>query len=135
MTAPLDLTRLRDNADLVRLNPELLAEPAEKPSKGAKYGNVRTTFQGREYASKREAQRAQELDLMEKAGEIAGWLPQWPFRLAGGIRYVCDFLVLLPDGTWRAEDVKSSATRKIATYRLKRKLYRERYHMEIMEVE
>ena len=130
----LDLSSLRENPDLVRLNPGLLAEPAEKPSKGAKYGNVRTTFQGREYASKREAQRAQELDLMEKAGEIAGWLPQWPFRLAGGIKYVCDFLVLQNDGTWRAEDVKSSATRKIATYRLKRKLYRERYGRDIQEV-
>src|SRR5574343_678138 len=135
MTNSLDLSSLRENPDLVRLNTELLAEPAEKPSKGAKYGNVRTTFQGREYASKREAQRAQELDLMEKAGEIVYWWPQVPFRLAGGIRYIADFLVLQNDGTWRAEDVKSSATRKIATYRRKRKLYRERYHMEIMEVE
>jgi hypothetical protein len=131
----LDLTRLRDNPDLVRLNPGLLAEPAEKPSKGAKYGNVRTTFQGREYASKREAQRAQELDLMEKAGEIAGWLPQWPFRLAGGIKYVCDFLVILPDGTWRAEDVKSEATRRIAAYRMKRRLYQERFNADIAEVD
>jgi hypothetical protein len=133
MTNSLDLSSLRENPDLVRLNPGLL-EPVEKP-KRAKYGNVRTTFQGRESASKREAQRAQELDLMLKAGEIAGWIPQWPFRLAGGIRYIADFLVLQNDGTWRAEDVKSEATRKIGTYRLKRKLYRERYHMEIMEVE
>lgn len=129
----LDLTRLRDNPDLVRLNPELL-EPVEKPSKRAKYGNVRTAFQGREYASKREAQRAADLDALEIAGEIAGWIPQWPFRLAGGIKYVCDFLVILNDGTWRAEDVKSEATRRIATYRMKRRLFRERFNSEIIEV-
>lgn len=132
----LDLSSLRENPDLVRLNPELLSQetPTRKEGRKAKYGNVRTTFQGREYASKREAQRAQELDLMEKAGEIAGWLPQWPFRLAGGIKYVCDFLVLQNDGTWRAEDVKSAATRRIAAYRMKRRLFRERYGMEIQEV-
>lgn len=130
----LDLSSLRENPDLVARNPDLFAEPAEKPSKPRKYRNTPTVFQGREYASKREAQRAQELDLMEKAGEIAGWLPQWPFRLAGGIRYIADFLVLQNDGTWRAEDVKSEATRKIGTYRLKRKLYRERYGRDIQEV-
>ena len=131
----LDLSSLAANPDLVRLNPELLEEQCAKNARSpSKYGNVRTTYAGREYASKREAQRAQELDLMEKAGEIAGWIPQWPFRLAGGIRYIADFLVLLPDGTWRAEDVKSEATRKIGTYRLKRKLYRERYGRDIQEV-
>jgi hypothetical protein len=123
----LDLTRLRDNADLVRLNPELLAEPAEKPSKGAKYGNVRTTFQGREYASKREAQRARDLDLMLKAGEIVYWWPQVPFPLSKGVKYVADFVVLLPDLSVRVEDVKSPATRKDKAYRIKAKLFEARY--------
>lgn len=129
----LDLTRLRGNPDLVRLNPELAPEPVTKPSK-AKYGNVKTWYAGREYASKREAERASQLDLMKRAGEIAGWIPQYPFLLAGGIKYVADFVVLQNDGRWRAEDVKSAATRRIAAYRMKRRLFRERFKgMEIIE--
>jgi hypothetical protein len=133
MTNSLSLDSLRGNPDLVRLNPELAPEPVTKPSK-AKYGNVKTWYAGREYASKREAERASQLDLMKRAGEIAGWIPQYPFLLAGGIKYVADFVVLLPDGTWRAEDVKSPATRRIATYRLKRKLFRAIFHMDIVEI-
>lgn len=131
----LDLDTLRQNADLVRLNPELLAEAAGKPSKARrKYGNTPTCYQGREYDSAKEARRAQELDLMEKAGEIAGWIPQQPFRLAGGIRYVADFVVLENDGRWRAEDVKSDGTRKIASYRMKRRLFKDKFGREIREV-
>ena len=130
-----DLSTLRANPDLVRLNPCLqqVSPPAETQPR--KYRNTPTEYQGRVYQSKREAQRAEALDFMEKAGDIAAWFPQVPFRLAGGIKYVCDFLVILPDGTWRAEDVKSPATRRIGTYRLKRKLYRERFGFEIVEVQ
>ena len=130
-----DLDSLRGNPDIVARNPDLFTEPVEKPSKPRKYRNTPTFFQGREDASAKEAKRAQELDLMEKAGEIAGWIPQWPFCLAGGIKYVADFVVLQNDGRWRAEDVKSAATRRIAAYRMKRRLFRERFKgMEIQEV-
>lgn len=132
----LSLSDLQGNPDIVARNPDLFTAP-ETPAKKAtrsKYRNTPTFYAGRQYASAREAKRAQELDLMEKAGEIAGWIPQYAFRLAGGIKYVCDFVVLLPDGTWRAEDVKSPATRRIATYRLKRKLFRAIFHMDIVEI-
>ena len=129
----LDLSSLAANPDLVRLNPELLQEPAKKETR-RKYGNEPTEYAGRQYASAREAKRAQELDLMKRAGEIAGWIPQYPFLLAGGIKYVADFVVLQNDGRWRAEDVKSAATRRIAAYRMKRRLFRERFKgMEIIE--
>jgi len=127
VTAPLDLSTLRQNPDLVRLNPELSAKETPKRSK---YGNVRTEYRGRVYDSKAEARRAAELDKLVPA-EIVAWFPQVTFNLPGGIRYRCDFLVILPDGTWRAEDVKGKAT---DVYKLKRKLFKERYGKEITEV-
>ncbi len=123
----LDPSIMRDNPDLVRLNPELRQE--ERP-KRSKYGNIRTEYRGRVYDSKAEARRAAELDALVPA-EIVAWFPQVTFNLAGGIRYRCDFLVILPDGTWRAEDVKGKAT---DVYKIKRKLFRERYGQEIKEV-
>ena len=127
MTNSLDLSSLRDNPDLVRLNPGLLAEPAEKPSKPRKYRNTPTVYGGRYYQSCREATRARDLDLMRKAGEIVYWWPQVPFPLSKGVKYVADFVVLLPDLSVRVEDVKSPATRKDKAYRIKKKLFEARY--------
>jgi len=120
----LDLTRLRDNADLVRLNPELLVpqEPKQR-----KYRNTPTVYAGRYYQSCREATRARDLDLMRKAGEIVAWFPQVSFPLSKGVKYVADFVVLLPDLSVRVEDVKSPATRKDKAYRIKAKLFEARY--------
>ena len=126
MTNSLDLSSLRENPDLVRLNPELL-EPVEKPSKPSKYGNEPTEYAGRYYQSRKEAQRARDLDLMLKAGEIVYWWPQVPFPLSKGVKYVADFVVLLPDLSVRVEDVKSPATRKDKAYRIKKKLFEARY--------
>lgn len=124
----LDLSSLQGNPDLVRLNPDILA-PAPKMRR-AKYGNIRTEYKGRVYASKREAARARVLDSMVPS-EIVAWFPQVPFILPGGIKYYCDFLVVLPDGMWRAEDAKGVKT---DVYKLKRRLFRETYDMEIVEV-
>src|SRR5574343_43229 len=69
-----------------------------------------------------------------RAGEIVAWFPQVRITLAAGIVYVADFLVILSDGTWRAEDVKSVATRKIRTYRDRRRLFRDKFGRDIVEV-
>lgn len=121
-----DLPSLRANPDLVRLNPELqqVSPPEAKPSK---YHNMPTEYAGRYYQSRREATRARDLDLMRKAGEIIAWFPQVSFPLEKGIRYVADFVVLLPDLSVRVEDVKSPATRKDKAYRIKKKLFEARY--------
>jgi len=66
-----------------------------------KFRSKRTEYNGRTFASKAEAARAAELDLLLKAGEIIEWIPQPVFRL--GVpenKYVADFLVV---GTVRAE--------------------------------
>lgn len=123
----------RVSPDVLRLNPELQAPGQERP-RVRKYRNSPTVYAGREYQSAREAARARDLDLMVRAGEIVAWFPQVRITLAAGIVYVADFLVILSDGTWRAEDVKSVATRKIRTYRDRRRLFRDKFGRDIVEV-
>lgn len=106
------------------------ADGADRPRQ-SKYRNVRTAYAGKVYDSKREAQRAAELDLLIKAGEIAGKLEQVPFALPGGVVYRADFVVLRNDGTWYAEDAKGVRTKE---YKIKARLFAERYGQEIVEV-
>ena len=101
--------------------------PGEDTPRKSKYNAKRTNG----YASKREADRAAELQLMVRAGEIALVLEQVPFPLPGGIKYVADFVRLNMDGTWTVEDAKGVRT---DVYKLKAKLFFEQYGREIMEV-
>ena len=111
----------------------------KRPRKN-KYGNKKTKiiFKGVEVEvdSIKEANRAKELELMEKAGEISELKMQVPFILqeafkdANGkkhsaIKYVADFTYFLVKGDkyiYTIEDVKSPVTRKNAVYRLKKKM-------------
>lgn len=116
--------------DFKRLNPELTTTP-EKPRK---WHNTPTVYNQREYHSAGEANHAAELDLRKKAGDIIAWWPQVWIPVGPGINYVADFVVLEMDWTVTVEDYKSEATRKDKTYRLKRKLFKERYGRDIVEV-
>ena len=106
---------------------------AEEP-KRTKYGNKKTTVDGKTFDSKHEAERWKELQLLLAAGEIVGILPQVAFALPGGVTYKADFVILNRDGTFRVEDAKSSATAKDKVYRLKKRQMRECLGIEIMEV-
>ena len=116
--------------DFRRLNPELYAEPDPKPRK---YYNVPTEYRGRVYASVKEAERAAELDLLKMAGHLIAWWPQVdiPVQDEPRIVYRADFVVLLPDLTTRIEDTKGFKTKE---YKLKRKLFKAKYHCDIVEV-
>jgi len=60
-----------------------------------KFRSKRTEYNSVWFASKAEAARAAELDLLLKAGLITEWIPQPVFRL--GVpenKYVADFLVI-----------------------------------------
>jgi hypothetical protein len=129
MSLETDVNILKGNPDLVSRNPELQEAPAG--AKRSKYGNVRTLYQGRQYASIKEATHARDLDLRKKAGEILAWVPQVPFLLPGGIVYVADFVVIVSDWSVRVEDAKGFRTKE---YKLKRKLFKERYKRDIIEV-
>lgn len=106
--------------------------------KPAKYRSRRVTVHGETYDSKREAARAAELRLLERAGEIADLQRQVKYVLQAGFRhrgkayreiaYVADF-VYHEKGSPApvVEDTKSPITRINPVYRLKLKLLLARY--------
>jgi len=78
-----------------------------------KYLAKRTVYNGVSYASKAEAARAAELDLLVKAGEVLLWIGQPKFRLGCPENiYIADFLVWEKDRLVHVEDVKGVATAK-----------------------
>ena len=93
------------------------------------------------YASKKEAKRAAELKMFEKAGLISGLQEQVKYplipsrtRLDGrtehGCVYIADFTYCLPDGFPVVEDVKGVKT---DAYIIKRKLMLFIHDIEILE--
>lgn len=97
---------------------EEMLEAMRNPKPRNKYGAVRT----RGYASKAEANYAARLELEQRAGHVVLWLEQVPVKLPGNIKYVCDFVVLMRDGSLRFVEVKGVST---AAFKLKMKLLRE----------
>lgn len=99
--------------------------------KTSKYRNVRTERDGKTYASKREADRHSALTLLSRAREIASFLEQVKLGLPGGVTYVADFVVLYPNGRYVVEDAKGVKT---DVYKIKKKLMKETYNIEVIEV-
>ncbi len=110
-----------------------------------KYGNEKTVVDGITFASKAEANRYGELKLLERGGVIRDLELQPRFGLFGAegtkiCTYKADFRYaeMIP-GTNRishivVEDVKSPATAKERSYRLKAKLFRDNFGFSITEV-
>jgi hypothetical protein len=71
----------------------------------AKYGNIRTCG----YASRLEAQRAWELQQLQKAGTLSDLREQPSVRLAGDVRYRADFSYT-ENGRTIYEDAKGIVT-------------------------
>ena len=118
-------------------NPGATSSPpaAELPLKGKpKYGNQKTTVDGRVFDSLHEAAVYKELLIRWKAWEIRSVCCQVPFLLPGGVKYIADFAVLENDGTYTVMDAKSEATRKDKVYRMKKRQMRECLGIEIVEV-
>jgi len=90
-----------------------------------KYGAKKATRGGRTYDSQAERAYSDLLRLRQKAGEVAFWLEQVPLRLQGGTVYRLDFLVFeRGEGDvfeLRWVDVKSPATAKESTFRVKKR--------------
>ena len=103
-----------------------------------KFGNVRTNYNNRTYSSKAEAEWAQNLDMLQRAGKIQEWLPQQPkFTLTGATdsekakTYTADFLIKKNDGTELVADCKGYDTE---ISRLKRAIVREKYGINVLTV-
>lgn len=114
-----------------------------------KYRNKKTTLDGIEFDSKKEAQRYAELKLLERAGKISGLELQVPFVLIptqreyvpegskkrGRIierecKYIADF-AYFEDGFLVVEDAKGCKTE---VYRIKKKLMLFVHRVRIREV-
>ncbi len=95
-----------------------------------KFNAKPTTLDGMRFDSKAEARYYQRLKTRQLAGEVLFFLRQVPFHLPGGVKYVCDFLVFLTDGTAEFVDVKGVRTQ---TYAIKKKQVEALYPIEIKE--
>ena len=107
---------------------------ALKPQR-RKFGNVPTEYNGRTYASKREAGWAAHWDQLKAAGQIRGWMPQVSLPVPGikGRRMVLDFVVLELDGRVRWIDAKGM--KPTPAWQLKREAVEQGYRIEIEVVE
>lgn len=108
-----------------------------------KYGNRKTTVDGRTFDSRKEATRFAELSLMQRAGLISDLQTQVPFEVIPAqkrngktverpVKYVADF-VYTENGETVVEDVKSVATRT-PEYIIKRKLMLYEFGIQIIEI-
>ena len=102
-----------------------------------KYGNIRTTHEGTEFASKREAARYMQLKLLERNHEVRNIRLQVPYQIevlgTKVCRYYADFVYEeLRKGIWSevVEDCKGFRT---PTYKLKKKLVKACFGIEIRE--
>ena len=115
--------------DCRALNPEL-NETLGK-AKRLKYGNKPAFAVDRTFQSGREAVRAGELSLLQKIYEIFCLCFQVEFPLPGGVKYIADFVYLDKDLMPVVEDAKGVRTKD---YRIKKKLFKEKYGLEIREI-
>ena len=109
----------------------------------SKYGSVKTVVSGRVFDSKREAEVARDLLLMERAGKIENLgfqvkyelIPPQPKFKERAVTYFADMVYTdKATGEEVVIDVKSSATRKLAVYILKRKLMAFIHGISVLEV-
>lgn len=110
---------------------------AGEKSNKTKYGAKKVQIGEYTFDSIKESKRFLELRFRLFAGEIENLELQreWKLEVNGGkvASYFSDFSYM-ENGELVVEDVKSTATRKIAVYRLKKKLMKSIYNIEIKEV-
>ncbi len=103
---------------------------AEYPQRHIKEGRIKgvaapedRTYNGRQYHSKAEAEYAQQLDFLKKAGAVAAWIHQVSMDIKVNEVPICkvvvDFQVWHSDGTVEYVEIKGFET---ATWRLKKRL-------------
>lgn len=99
----------------------------------SKYRNTPDYVDGDRFDSKREARRWQELKLEERAKRISNLKRQVRFEFHVNGKHICDYIAdftYVRAGQFTVEDSKGART---AIYRLKKKLLRALYGLEILE--
>lgn len=83
------------------------------------------------FPSKLERRYYEKLKLMQKAGEVTGFLMQVPFHFKCGATYRLDFLVFYADGTCKGIETKGLET---PAWKLKAKMIADEYPWFDLEV-
>jgi len=100
-----------------------------------KYNAKKTLYNGYLYDSKKEANRAWELDMMIRAKKVVKVERQPRFDIYANSKFIAfykaDFKVFYPKGYFEVEDVKGMRT---PMYRIKKKLVEAIYGITIKEV-
>ena len=103
-----------------------------------KYRNIPTIYNGRRYDSKKEAGYAAQLDTMRIAicpeDRVVAWFPQVPFKFKCGTKMIVDFLICYANGRWELHDTKGGQATKTQVYRIKKKMLKHEYGLDIKEV-
>ena len=125
-----------------------ILKQADKPktAKRNKFNASKVECDGMSFDSKKEHKRYIELKAMQQRGEIFGLEHHTKFELAPkvkiegekrakpALRYFADFTYYNTRGEYIVEDVKSAATRKLASYRTKKHLMSTVHGISITEV-
>lgn len=124
-----------DTKNLIRISQKQARKLGfNKKEVKSKYGNKKKTVNGFTFDSIKEANRYQELLLLQQAVDspIEYFLFQVPFRLEPKITYWADFLIKWKDGRVTVEDTKGVRTQ---VYKIKKKLMATHYPtVEIEEI-
>lgn len=99
--------------------------------KPAKYRAKPTERDGIRFDSQAEAKYYDKLKLAKESGDLLLFLRQVPFDLPGATKYRVDFEEIWANGDIRFVDVKSPATEKLETFRLKKRQVAALYGVEI----
>ena len=117
-----------------------------KAAKRNKFNAQKVEMDGMTFDSKKEHKRYIELKSMQQRGEIRDLQHHTKFELAPktklegekrakpALRYFADFTYYIITGEYIVEDVKSAATRKLASYRTKKHLMSTVHGISITEV-
>lgn len=122
------------SSDVLALNPQLREENDRPTVSPSKYKNVRAEAKGMTFQSGHEAAVVSNLIMLEERKQIFALRLQVRFPLAGETVYVADACYCeLRDGVLSVvvADAKGMKTKE---YKIKRKLFRERYGVNILEV-
>ncbi len=125
-----------------------ILKQSDKPKtpKRNKFNAQKIELDGMTFDSKKEHKRYIELKAMQQRGEIFGLELHTKFELAPktklegekrakpALRYFADFTYYNTRGEYIVEDVKSAATRKLASYRNKKHLMSTVHGISIIEV-
>lgn len=139
MLSTKDLDHLQSQGLIRGYSETSIAVRNSSEPKQTKYRNKKAQIDGRVFDSKKEAARYLELRMLVFAGDIKELECQCEYLLipANGKEKRCvyraDFRYKDSNGNIIVEDVKSTATRKLSTYIMKRKLMLEKFGIKIKE--